>query len=130
MLFREGARLFLSCVSEKETEVKVSGGGKTWCALRARCTGKWGVRYYDLTCFDDNAVLIGKAVKVAGLRMIAIGVPKEELYNGRIQYKMTVEELWVEDLEKKEFAEIISKNGVAEVEERAYEPIEVPLSIG
>jgi hypothetical protein len=130
MLFKEGFRTYVSCVAEKEAEMRITPKGKNVTSLRARCTGKWGVRYYDLTAWDDNAVVMNKAVKAGGVRIIAVGVPREELYNDRIQYKLTVEELWVEDIEKKEFAEVISRNGVPEVAERVYEPIEVPVSIG
>ena len=129
MFFREGARLFLSCVSEREAEMRITPTGKNVTSLRVRCSGKWGIRYYELTCWDDAAVALNNAVGTAGLRIIAVGLPKEQIYKEHIQYKMNVEELWVEDIAEKRFAEVISKNGVPEVEERVYEPIEVPDSL-
>lgn len=134
MYFKEGTRFYLSCISEGEAEMRITPQkGKNVTSLMTRCTGKWGVHYYELVAWDEQATAMNNAVREAGLRIIAVGsVPRmDDFWKGkdRVQYKMRVDELFVEDVKKKEFAEVISKNGVPEVEERVYEPIEVPVSI-
>lgn len=129
MLFKEGARVYLSCVSVSEAEMRITPKGKNVTSLRVRATGKWGVLFYELVAWDEFAVAMNKGVTEGGLRVIAIGTPRDEVYQDRVQHKLNVEELWVENMKENKFEEVISKNGVPDQADRVYEPIEVPESI-
>lgn len=124
-MFKEGIALRIAAVSEGEAEKRLTPKGKSVTSLRVRCSGRWGIRFYELVAWDEAAEALNTAVNEAGMRLVAVGVPSEEVYKERVQRKLNVDELWVES--GNGFKEVISKNGVPD--EVVKPPIPLPENL-
>ena len=130
-LFVEGVMVRLACVSEKAASRRELADNKAVASARVRCSGKWGVHYYELVAWDERALELELAVPIPQLRMIAYGVPGDEIYHNKIQHKLTVEQLFVEDVDAGELVERMSLAGTKAdaVEQRVMAPLSVPAAL-
>lgn len=135
--FKEGVQVRVAGVSLGEAELRVLPKGGNVTSLRISCTGRWGVRYYDLTAWNERgqkgegqAEAVRNAVERAGIRVIAFGIPREEIYQpeggvARVQLKLTIDELWVES--DGALKVVVSKTGVDD--EAPMLPLELPEEV-
>lgn len=124
--FKEDVTIRVCGQTTGEAEMRLTPRGKNVTSCRVRAMGEWGQRFVELVAWDEGAVIMNKALVERGLRVVAVGIPMEEIYNGKVQHKVTVKELWVEDAEG--LKEWISKNGVVE-EEEPKRPLQMPEAI-
>ncbi len=132
MEFVQGIKTILYGISDSEAVMKVVGkSGQNVATLLIRCAGEWGVHFYEITAWEREAVLLRDAVDDASIRVIVLSdsqpVP-DPFWIGkdRKQFKIKVDDLWVESIIHGRFEEIIRKVSGEAKPARVLEPLEVP----
>lgn len=126
--FKEGIALTVNGVTESKNDFKRLPSGKIVSSTRVRINTQYGMARYELVGWDKDAERMEEFIHEGGLRVVAIGIPVNEVYNNRVQQKLSVMALWVENIGGKRFDPVIVKDGV-EAEARVFEPIEMPEGV-
>ena len=132
-LFKDDVKIRVSGTTEAGAEMKVLPKGSMVTTVRVRSNVRSGTVFTELVVWGDaahdNAQRAVNALRVAQRRVVAVGVPADDVYNGRIQRKVRVEDLWVEGEEGDGFVEVLQGNGVVEDVAREFKPIEMPENV-
>jgi hypothetical protein len=132
MQFKDDVKVRVSGTTEAGAELKTLPKAMV-CTVRVRSNVRTGTIFTELVVWGDadhdNAQVVANALRAAQRRVVAVGFPTDDVYNGRIQRKVKVEDLWVESEDEQGFEQVLQGSGVAEGDVREFKPIEMPENV-
>ena len=133
-VFKDDVKVRVSGTTEGGAELKSLAKGNMVTTVRVRSNVRTGTIFTELVVWGDanhdNAQVAANAMRAAQRRVVAVGFPTDDVYNGHIQRKVRVEDLWVESEGGDEFVQVLQGSGVAEGEPgREFKPIEMPDNV-
>lgn len=129
--FKEEVKTRISGQVIKAAEMRVTPQGANVTSCRAVSTGQYGSYYCELVGWSEKgksgiAEAMNEKLGERGVRFIAIGTPSEDIYNDKVQHKLNVKKLWVEDGEG--LVLVIDED--RDEEEKPRPPLKMPTGVG
>lgn len=127
--FKEGVVILVKGVTLQKTDKKVMDNGRSNASCRVRCLTRTGSVNYELIVWgtkEDSQNVDVLCTVPANDRVVAVGFPNDDVFNGKVQHKISIEQMFAEDVESGEWACIVAKKATISEPEREFKPINMP----